>query len=242
MKLYWKTCAGGMVLLLGNLLSACQPVQPPVYSAVIPVISSSSGEDSPSQNMGINPTLIPVATLDAREVFSATATPTRIARSTVPVVPPGDDLGDCKAQGNLAFEEQTLALVNLEREKKNLPPLLMNHLLVAAARYHSADMACHNYFNHYGIDGSSPFVRMKAAGYQMSYAGENIYAGPDENNTPAVAVRLWMNSPTHRDAILNPNYTEAGVGYYFYKPATYGGYFTIDFASPAVTAEKAQEN
>jgi uncharacterized protein YkwD len=174
-------------------------------------------------------------------VSTPTAVPTRITRSTLPARPPGDDIGDCQAQGNLTFEEQTLVLVNRERQKKDLPPLLMNHLLVEAARVHSADMACRNYFNHYGINGSSPFDRMRLAGYQMSYAGENIYAGPDENNTPEVAVRLWMNSSTHRNAILNPNYTEAGVGYYFYKPATYDGYFTMDFASPESIVEEKQE-
>jgi uncharacterized protein YkwD len=50
-----------------------------------------------------------------------------------------------------------------------------------------------------------------------------------------------MNSSTQRNAILNPNYTEAGVGYYFYKPATYDVYFTIDFASPASLAEEILE-
>jgi uncharacterized protein YkwD len=50
-----------------------------------------------------------------------------------------------------------------------------------------------------------------------------------------------MNSSTHRNAILNPNYTEAGVGYYFYKPATYDGYFTMDFASPESIVEEKQE-
>jgi uncharacterized protein YkwD len=232
LKSEWKICAGGMVLLMGAILSACSPAAQSVKAAVIPVISSDSEDETISLKSRISPTSTPMATLESREVFSPTMTPTRIARSTVPAIPPGENLGDCKAQGNLAFEERTLVLVNIERQKKDLPALLMNNLLVAAARVHSADMACRNYFNHIGVDGSSPFNRMSSTGYQMSYAGENIYAGPDENNTPEVAVRLWMNSSTHRNAILNPNYTEAGVGYYFFKPATYDGYFTMDFASP----------
>lgn len=242
MKRNWLACAGGLVVLMGNLVSACQPAQQPVKPVVIPVISSASEDDAPPVNQVPIPTPTPSARMEVRELLSPTDFPTRIARSTVPANPPGDGLGECEAQGNLAFEEQTLVLVNLERQKKNLPPLLMNNLLVESARVHSADMACHNYFNHYGVDGSSPFVRMKSAGYQMAYAGENIYAGPDENNTPAEAVRRWMNSTTHRNAILNENYTEAGVGYYFYKPATYDGYFTIDFASPATITAQPQED
>jgi len=241
-KSNWTTCTGGLVLVIGTLVSACQPRQQPVKPVVIPVISSSSGDVTLSLESNGLPTYTPTRTMEAIEIILPTLTPipTRIARSTVPAIPPGKDLEECQAQGNLTFEEQTLELVNLERQKKNLAPLQMNHLLVAAARTHSADMACRNYFNHYGIDGSSPFVRMESAGYQMSYAGENIYAGPDENNTPAVAVRLWMNSSTHRNAILNPNYTEAGVGYYFYKPATYDGYFTMDFASPVDINQEVQ--
>jgi uncharacterized protein YkwD len=237
-----KICSLGLLLCIGSLISACQPFPQKVQAAVIPVISSSSLDTStPEIPVGIpgpSPTKKAVPTL----VFTPTPEPTRILHATLPPNPPGEDLEKCEAQGNLAFEEQTLELINLERQKRNLPPLLMNHLLVMAARVHSADMACRNYFNHYGIDGSSPFDRMKATGYQMSYAGENIYAGPGENNTPAVAVRLWMNSSTHRNTILNPNYTEAGVGYYFYKPATYDGYFTMDFASPVEVVEQPRED
>jgi uncharacterized protein YkwD len=248
-KSKWKTFSGIMLLLMGFSISACQTE--PGKSVINPVSSSASNEleiESTSkpqmtvktQSLSSLPTK--TNNVDSAENADSKATSTLAPHPTLATVPTRKEVSDCQAAGNPSFEEETLALVNQEREKNNLPPLTMNHLLVAAARVHSADMACHNYFSHQGLDGSSPFKRMESSGYQMSYASENIYAGPEEFNTPAQAVRYWMNSPSHRASILNPHYTEAGVGYYFFKPATYDGYFTIDFASPAVTDAPSKGN
>jgi hypothetical protein len=66
-------------------------------------------------------------------------------------------------------------------------------------------MACKNYFSHTGSDGSSPFDRIKAQGYVYSYAGENLFAGNGVYNDAGQAVSAWMNSPGHKQNILNPN-------------------------------------
>ncbi|NJR62658.1 MAG: hypothetical protein HC769_29995, partial [Cyanobacteria bacterium CRU_2_1] len=39
---------------------------------------------------------------------------------------------------------------------------------------------------------------------------ENVAQG---QKTPSEVVRSWMKSPGHRQNILNPNFTEIGVGY-----------------------------
>ena len=39
--------------------------------------------------------------------------------------------------------------------------------------------------------------------------GKNIASG---QISPIAVMESWMNSPGHRAAILNPNYTEIGVG------------------------------
>ena len=41
-----------------------------------------------------------------------------------------------------------------------------------------------------------------------------------------------MSDPTHRDAILDPQVKEIGIGYAAYSRSTLGGYFTVDFAAP----------
>jgi hypothetical protein len=46
------------------------------------------------------------------------------------------------------------------------------------------------------------------SGYQYLYAGENL--GKDFSSAEKL-VTAWMNSPLHRDNLLNPNYSEIGV-------------------------------
>ena len=41
-----------------------------------------------------------------------------------------------------------------------------------------------------------------------------------------------MSDPTHRDAILNTQVTEIGIGYAAYSRSDLVGYFTVDFAAP----------
>ena len=45
-------------------------------------------------------------------------------------------------------------------------------------------------------------------GVSYMYAGENLA----QNTTAEKAFRAWMNSEGHRKNILNPNFTELGVG------------------------------
>jgi uncharacterized protein YkwD len=104
--------------------------------------------------------------------------------------------------------------------------------LTAAARQHSRDMACNNFFSHYGSDGSSPFDRIAWSGFSYSAAAENIYAGSGSYNSPQQAFNGWMNSSGHRTNMLNPTYTHIGVGYIYNANSTYGGYFTANFARP----------
>ncbi|MFP3338704.1 CAP domain-containing protein, partial [Micrococcus sp. SIMBA_131] len=64
--------------------------------------------------------------------------------------------------------------------------------------------------------------------FSVSYrsAGENIAAG---QATPEEVVKAWMNSEGHRKNILNPGYTEIGVGYI--SGGSYGHYWTQMFIS-----------
>jgi uncharacterized protein YkwD len=123
---------------------------------------------------------------------------------------------------------QIETLINTERQKNGLPALAVNSLLTGAAQKHAADMACHSMLSHSGSDGSYVNTRIAATGYSASYTEEIIYAG----GGPQTAFDWWMNDKLHRDAILNTKSTEMGIGYAFISSSTYGGYFSVDFASP----------
>ncbi|MEZ4223500.1 MAG: CAP domain-containing protein [Polyangiaceae bacterium] len=132
------------------------------------------------------------------------------------------------------FECQVIALVNQERAKGascggvSYPPagpLVRHQLLTNSARAHAKDMGDKGYFSHTGLDGSSPFQRMKAAGYSGSTMGENIAAG---QGTPASVVSGWMKSSGHCKNIMNGKYKDLGVGYYL-GSSSYKHYWVQNF-------------
>ena len=89
-------------------------------------------------------------------------------------------------------------------------PVEWNDNLELAAYDHSLDMYTNNYFSHTGQDGSRPWDRAQRRNYGSTYVGENIFRGL---NTEEAAIREWMNSPGHCRNIMNPNFTEMGVGH-----------------------------
>lgn len=111
-----------------------------------------------------------------------------------------------------AQEDEVIRLVNIERSRNGLMLLTKNWQLSRVARYKSADMAQpapRGYFSHTSPTYGSPFQMMESFGLRFSAAGENIAYGQP---TPQAVMNDWMNSPGHRSNILNPTYTEIGVG------------------------------
>jgi uncharacterized protein YkwD len=139
----------------------------------------------------------------------------------------------CPAQRNTDYEQQVLALINSARTAQGLNELSLQPQLSAAAYAHSLDMACNNFVDHTGSDGSRWSQRVAAQGYKASYVEENIYVGnPDFGGTPQGAFDWWMGDQIHRDNILSNKVTEIGIGYAYDANSTYGGYYTVDFAKP----------
>lgn len=111
------------------------------------------------------------------------------------------------------FRADVLKLVNAERAKKNLAAYAYNKTLESSAQDYAAHMKSENCFSHTAC-GSTLKQRMHASGYYQgggkSYSyGENIARGQD---TAAEVMEDWMNSPSHRDAILSSKYKEIGIG------------------------------
>ena len=108
------------------------------------------------------------------------------------------------------FEQQVVQLTNAERAKAGLSPLEMYSPLMNVAEAKSLDMSQNNYFSHTSPTYGSPFDQIKAAGISYRAAGENIAQG---QRTPQQVVQAWMDSPGHRQNIMNPSYTHIGVGF-----------------------------
>ncbi|MBI9049465.1 MAG: CAP domain-containing protein [Anaerolineaceae bacterium] len=138
----------------------------------------------------------------------------------------------CVYNGNSSYESTLIGLINDLRTSLGLTPYGSNALLGNAARGHSQDMACNNYFSHTGLDGSTSASRVAAAGYSYSWVGENIYAGSGSNGTPQMAFNYWVNSDAHYANMTNSNYTEIGIGFITCADSYYKNYFTANFARP----------
>ncbi len=128
----------------------------------------------------------------------------------------------------LSEEEQAiLDLTNKAREKEKLAPLKPHPVLFAVARAHSANMAKQREMKH-DLDGKNPAQRVKAAGYDYSWVGENI--AMTEGDTPAGIFKDWMESKIHRENILKDVYQEIGIG--VAKNDKGEVYYTQVFAAP----------
>lgn len=102
--------------------------------------------------------------------------------------------------------EQTNAY-RLENER---PELQLNHRLTRAAQAKANDMTRRNYWSHNTPDGREPWLFIDETGYDYLKAGENLAYGFLTSDETVIG---WMNSPTHRDNMLNPEFSEVGFGF-----------------------------
>lgn len=113
------------------------------------------------------------------------------------------------SEAELAFAAEAARLINLERTGRGLAPLAWDDAVAQVAFEHSLDMQDRGYFDHVTPDGDDPGDRLATAGIPTMGWAENIARG---QATPASAVSSWMNSTGHRNNILAPGLTHAGLG------------------------------
>ena len=131
-------------------------------------------------------------------------------------------------------EDFVHAEVNDRRAEHGLDPIEWDGTIASVSRAHSADMAEREYFSHVNPEGEGPHDRFEAvADYCRAY-GENVamtwvdrsVERPDDDEIDEYRtaeelaeglVEQWMQSPDHRDAILEENvdgWDRGGVGVY----------------------------
>ena len=145
------------------------------------------------------------------------------------------------ADNSTELEADILKLVNETRAKgatcggvykPPVDPLTWNDELANAADGHSRDMADKNYFSHTSLDGRTFVNRITNSGYTGYKAvGENIAAG---YNTASTVMNGWMNSPGHCSNIMDPTFSNLGVGYAYNSASDYKHYWTQDFGTKII--------
>lgn len=104
--------------------------------------------------------------------------------------------------------------VNEERFKYNLPKLEWASDVAEVARRHSEDMALKGYFAHENKEGEIIGERLEKAGIVFTVSAENLFKCENYPDVVEESVIGWMQSPGHRENILNDKVEEAGVGVY----------------------------
>ena len=127
-------------------------------------------------------------------------------------------LSSTAAANSSTFAQEVLDLVNVERAKAGVSPLILMDELTERADIRAEEIV--NYFSHTRPDGTSCFTVLKGIRYRT--VGENIAAG---NSTPEAVVDQWMHSPGHRANILKSDFKYLGLGYCYYENSEYGHYW-----------------
>jgi hypothetical protein len=104
--------------------------------------------------------------------------------------------------------QRVLALTNEVRQQYNLPMVQEDSLLDKAAQDKARDMLTNKYFDHNSPDGITPWHWFDQAGYNFIYAGENLAMNFLDSEE---VIRGWLNSPSHKENLLNRNYKDIGI-------------------------------
>lgn len=104
--------------------------------------------------------------------------------------------------------EKARKLINSYRRSKGLKPLSVDAQLTRAAKAHSRDLARWDRISHYGSDGSSPWDRVKRAGFNAKLAAENVGTGQSSIDE---VFKGWQKSPGHNKNLLLADAENMGI-------------------------------
>ncbi len=122
-------------------------------------------------------------------------------------IPSNAEVSDPSDIRNL--ENEVIRLVNVERVKNGRSSLVENTEVSKVARIKSQDFINNNYFSHNSPTYGTPFEMLNSFGITFTSAAENIASG---HKSAAEVMKSWLNSPGHKENILNSKYNQIGVG------------------------------
>ncbi|HHW14900.1 MAG TPA: hypothetical protein GXX28_08220 [Firmicutes bacterium] len=155
------------------------------------------------------------------KVWSSTPAPSP-APAPVPNPPdPNPSPNPPPATGLTAQEQQLLDLLNQARTENGVQPLAVHDGLTRVARLKAQDMVDNNYFSHHSPTLGWPPEMVRNAGISYRYGvGENIV----EARSVTRAHYQLLASPTHKANMLDPGFTDVGIGVVADK---YGGVMAV---------------
>lgn len=107
------------------------------------------------------------------------------------------------------YINENLEIINGYRAEKGIAPLKLNEELTLMACARAEEIAWSGEHSHRRPDGSSCFTIFKEAGFETGTAGENLGYVFDK---PEEVCQAWKDSRTHYKNLMNPDFTEVGIG------------------------------
>lgn len=138
-----------------------------------------------------------------------------------------------RVERRLVLEAAVVREMNRVRVAAGLQPLRSSPRLRTAARGHSRSMLEYGFFSHDSVDGTAFSDRIRryysSRGWRTWSVGETLLATQTSTVAAREIVAAWLESPSHRNVILDASWRDAGIGalYAAAAPNTYGGSETI---------------
>jgi uncharacterized protein YkwD len=208
---FWR--ANGGVRILGY------PVTEPVsqHGSIVQYFERARMEYHPEkagQGYGVELGLLGKEYLAAHPDIAARISPGRAASTSSrgADAPPARNEPAAPA-GLSSKEDELLQRINDARRAAGVSPVSLDGSLRSLSLSRSQDMVNRNYFSHTTPDGTGFLSILKSANVPYRYAGEIIANNNYGDGEAALsAYNGFMNSPQHRQIMLDGRFTHAGVG------------------------------
>lgn len=121
-------------------------------------------------------------------------------------------------------EQAIMERINQLRTEAGVGALSMDADQREIARRHSDDMVEDHYYNHTAPDGTSFMPACRPSGEILMKADASLY---DHKRVAEIVAEAWMDSPSHKEILLDSRYSKMGVG----VRMLWGGpqYVTVNF-------------
>jgi uncharacterized protein YkwD len=181
---------------------------------------------APAQEAGQTPAPVDAPPPEPAPVDAPLPETAPVDTATAPTPEPAPTVEEVAPEPS-GWQAEILELINGTRIAQGLAALTWSPELAGAAQAHADDCAQRNRGSHVGSDGAKLAARLARVGYAARTSSENWANAQSVQH----AFGMWWNEPKgrdpHRRNILNPRFTEIGIGI---ARGSWGYYFVADFS------------
>lgn len=175
-------------------------------------------------------------------VTAETAAQKREKRDAFP--PPGSNVGTCRDGRSWTTSEpehaRMLQRLNAARAAQRRQPLVRHPVLDKMALAQAADMACRNYFSHRNSSGDKLPRRLDRINDGSFDNWTRLAEVLGTSTAPERQVERWLDSRSHRRAVLQPEHDRVGIGVVRIAGSRYATYWAVEFAETPRTSARTR--